>query len=173
MGFIFSGMFWGIVLVLFGVSVIVNVVFHVHIPLMRIIFGLFLVYLGVQVLTGHRWHSFRNTCCRSESVFQSSSGNDYSVVFGKNTVDLTNIPADTKNRNFKVATVFGASVVTVPSNVPVIIKATSAFGGMNFPNGTTISFGEYVYKNKLYEGQADAIKMEIDLVFGGCTIVEK
>jgi len=173
MDFLWSGIFWGIVLVIFGLSVIVNVVFHVHIPIMRILFGLFLVYLGVQVITGHRWKPFKSNCASSEAVFQTSGQNDYTVIFGKNTVDLTNISADARNKKIKIATVFGASMVTVPADIPVIIKATSVFGGMNFPNGTAISFGEYIYKNKVYTDQSDAIKVEIDLVFGGCNVVER
>jgi predicted membrane protein len=175
MGFLFSGMFWGIVLVIFGASVIVNVLFHVHIPVMRIIFGLIIIYVGVQVITGHRWNpcKSRNACFSSEARFDGSLGNDYSVVFGKNTIDLTTLPVDAKNKTFKVSTVFGASVVIIPSDIPAIIKASSAFSGMNFPNGTTLSFGEYVYKNKAYADQPDAIKVQIDLVFGGCTVIEK
>jgi len=170
MDFLFSGIFWGIVIVLFGISIIINVVFHVHIPLMRILFGLFLVFLGVQLISGQRWHPFKKSSSTSETFVAGKGNDEYSVMFGRNTVDLTQgVPG----KQYTVNTVFGATTVLIPSAIPVVVKADAVFGGMTFPNGTTVSFGEHIYKNKAWTDQGDAMKVSIDLVFGGCSVVEK
>lgn len=175
MCFLWSGVFWGVVLVLIGISVIINVVFHVHIPVFRIIIALILIYMGIKVLLGNTWcRGEKNVVAfREEVVAGAEDTNEYSVVFGKSAIDLTTLPADTKKRKYRVNVAFGSSVVTIPADIPVIIRASSAFGGVNFPNGSTISFGEYVYKNKAYTEQADAITVKIDVAFGGCSVLEK
>lgn len=175
MCFLWSGIFWGIILVLIGLSVIINIIFHVHIPIVRIIFALILIYLGIQVLTGGSWCRGKSNRVffKEEITAIGTDRNDYSIIFGKGTIDLTNIPAETLKKNYKIATAFGSSIVIIPSEIPIILRVSSAFGGVNLPNGSTISFGEYIYKNKAYKEQSDAIKVKIDVVFGGCSVVEK
>ena len=175
MWFLFSGVFWGAVLILLGLSVIVNIVFHISIPVFRIVIALILIFLGIQVLTGHRWVSRQKTASifRDEKFANDTNRYEYSIVFGKGTIDLTTVLSDTSKRNYKISTAFGSSVVVIPAQVPVIVSASSAFGGLTLPNGNTVSFGEYVYKNKLFAGQADALAIRIDLAFGACKVVEK
>ena len=43
MGFLFSGVFWGGVLVLLGISIIIKVVFHIDIPVFRVVVALVLI----------------------------------------------------------------------------------------------------------------------------------
>ena len=49
--FIFSGTFWGIILILFGISIFLRS-FDIIVPFLRIIFGLFVIYVGITILSG-------------------------------------------------------------------------------------------------------------------------
>jgi len=42
----------GIFIILFGLSIIINHVFKINIPLGKFLFGLFIIYLGVKILLG-------------------------------------------------------------------------------------------------------------------------
>ena len=48
MCFLFGGVFWGIVLVLLGLSIIVRIVFNIHFPFFRILFALIIIYFGLK-----------------------------------------------------------------------------------------------------------------------------
>mgnify|MGYP003990967287 FL=1 len=54
MPFLFSGLFWGVMLVLFGASMILRAVFNLDIPIFRIIFALVIIYFGVKLLLGRQ-----------------------------------------------------------------------------------------------------------------------
>jgi len=73
-----------VVIVLVGFTVILKVVFHVDIPLFRIVFVLCLIYFGVKVLVG----GFNSGKDKPTVLFVESqmevreSDNEYTVVFG-------------------------------------------------------------------------------------------
>lgn len=67
MNFLSSGLFWGLILVLLGLSVILKSVFHINIPLIKILLAILLIYWGITLLIGKTSHSsddmimFKNT----------------------------------------------------------------------------------------------------------------
>jgi hypothetical protein len=48
--FLSSGAFWGVVIVLVGVGLILREVFHIQFPFLRLLFGLLLIYWGVKII---------------------------------------------------------------------------------------------------------------------------
>jgi len=176
MGFLFSGVFWGSMLILLGISVIIRILFNVHIPLFRIIFALILVYFGVKVLVGGSWFKpkYNNTVLFSEMKADlSSDSNEYNIVFGKGRINLTDTALAGKNKVIKVNTVFGAGEIRIRPDVPAIIRVKSAFAGARLPDGNIVSFGEYVYKTKSYTDSGTAIRVDAAVVFGGLEITDK
>jgi predicted membrane protein len=178
MGFLFSGIFWGSILVLLGLSVIVRIVFNIHVPLVRIVFALVIIYLGVRVLVGGTW----NRCGgpnASTVVFSDvktelpKDSTEYNIIFGKGVVKLDSAALAEKNKKVKINTVFGATEIVVSSNIPAIIRVTSAFSGARMPDGNIISFGEYVYKTKAVSDPAKALHVDASVVFGGLEIREQ
>ena len=67
------GLFIGILIILLGLSIIINVIFHIHIPIFKILFGLFLIFIGLKIIFGS-WISF-----------PSSQGNSGNVIFQERT----------------------------------------------------------------------------------------
>jgi predicted membrane protein len=176
MDFFFSGLFWGMILILLGLSIIIRIVFHINIPLVRIVFALVLIYFGIRVLVGGNWLSTtrNNTCFGASSVAEVCAGKEYKTVFGATTIDATaEVSGDTPER-FSVKTVFGETKLIIAASVPTIIRAESAFGEARFPDGNSISFGNTVWKNSAAKTGATP-KREIDanVVFGSFSVSER
>jgi hypothetical protein len=177
MGFLFSGIFWGSILILLGLSVIIRITFNIHIPLARIIFALILIYFGLRVLMGGSW--CRPNCTGNTVLFSevktelSKDSNDYNVIFGKGSISFNDTSLAADNRKIKVNTIFGAGEITINPDVPAVIRVSSAFAGAKMPDGNIISFGEYVYKTKSYSDKAPSLRIHATVVFGGLEINEK
>jgi predicted membrane protein len=173
MGFLFSGIFWGVVLILVGVSLIIRIVFNINIPVFRIVLALILIYLGLQVLLGGTWTRSGS----SSVIFQSGDlkitgeSHKYSVVFGSSRIDAS-MPLAKENDKLEVNTIFGSSVLEVPSDIPVLIKVSAAFSSAKMPDGNLVSFGDYTYKNKAFDKSAPYRFIKASVVFGSMTIRE-
>jgi hypothetical protein len=176
MDFLFSGLFWGIILILLGISIIIRIVFHVHVPLFRIIVALILIYFGIKVLVGGSWMCWHHHGALSGSshISHASGNNEYKVVFGTMTIDAAGDVAENSPERTSVKTVFGESKIIISSLVPTIIHIRAAFSGARFPDGNTLSFGETIYKNaSLKPGVSPKREIDVNVVFGSVRIVEK
>jgi predicted membrane protein len=176
MCFLFGGVFWGIVLVLLGLSIIVRIVFNIHFPFFRILIALIIIYFGLKVLLGGIGvRAPKNTIFFNESNVSAFNPNndDYNIVFGKGTIDLTNFQVSEKNSRVYVKTVFGAGTIKISSKAPTLIKVSSAFSDARMPDGNAIAFGKYVYKNKSYRDSAACLTVNAKVVFGSLDIIEQ
>jgi len=175
MGFLFGGVFWGIVLVLFGLSIIIRVVFNIHFPFFRIFIALIIIYFGLKVLMGGACvRTHKNTVFFNESkVSANNSDNEYNVVFGNGTIDLTNPDLAEKNSRLRVKTAFGAGTIIINEKIPTLIKVNAAFSEARMPDGNSINFGKYVYKNKRFSDSAKCLKVDAKVVFGSLEIIEQ
>ena len=170
MGMLFSGIFWGVVLIIFGITIIIKIIFNIHIPLFRIMIALFFIYLGIQILMG--WKFFpqgneRSAIFNETKIQADSSDNEYNIIFGKGDVDLTKIDLKEKSVNIKINTVFGGSFIKLNPEMPYIIKVDSAFAGARLPDGNNAAFGTYVYKSKNFKEHENHLRIKASVVFGG------
>jgi predicted membrane protein len=176
MGFLFSGIFWGAILILLGLTLILKVLFHVDIPLFRIIFAFILIYLGVRLLVGS---SLFGKCNSGNAVFRDTKvsteflSNDYDVVFGKANIDASGPLKNQSGEILKLDVVFGGAQIKISRDVPTIIKASSVFGNVQFPDGSNVSFGDGIYKNAAFSDTTAYRRLEVDVVFGGVEVKEK
>jgi len=129
MGFLFSGVFWGIILILIGAAIIIRIVFNVNIPVLRIVFAVVLIYLGIRVLIGGPWTG----STKNSAVFQSSDmaitedAREYNVIFGSSRIDAT-AKLTKENEKIEVNTIFGSSVLVISPDVPTIVKVGGFLG---------------------------------------------
>jgi hypothetical protein len=56
MSLVSSGLFWGIVILLIGLSIILREIFDVHFPFIRVLFGALLNWRGVHMIAGGFQH---------------------------------------------------------------------------------------------------------------------
>jgi len=170
---LFTGLFWGVLLLLIGLSVILKAVFHIDFPVLRLAFGLFLIFLGLQLVLGRslgcggRPHAFAES-----RIAQPQAEGKYEVLFGKGELDLGGLVWEGKDASFTSNTVFGSTKIKIPAKLPVLIRASAAFAGAKFPDGNLVSFGEYAYKSKAYKEGKPCLRLKASVVFGELNVEE-
>ncbi len=175
MSFISSGMFWGVVIILFGLSIILREVFHIHIPFVKILIGLLLVYWGVKMIAG----GFMKSGTRNAAVFGASEmqydarHDDYDIVFGSGTIDLFKMEVPTQNRKVEVNVVFGNGTLIINDSIPMKIEMNSVFGASVLEDKRINAFGTSNNTTSAYiEGQPHVL-LETNVVFGKLVIRSK
>ncbi len=174
MGFLFSSFFWGAVVILFGLSIILNAVFHIRIPVFSIIIALIFIYLGLKILFG----SFGIKTSKNTVVFSTSDmkcrnkNEEYNIIFGKGSIDLSEIELEDEHLNFEVNVVFGRGDVLIDPAKPFIIKVSSVFSGAHLPDGNVAAIGNNSYVSPSYVKGEKYISVHADVVFGALNIIE-
>lgn len=169
MNFISSGLFWGVFLIVIGLSIILKVTLNINLPVVRIFLALFFIYIGISIITGG--FTGKNNAVFNDVRITSPANNDeYNVIFGKGEIDLTNIAVGTNN--FKVAanTIFGSSNIYISSATPAIIKVNAAFSGVRQPDGNLISFGNNTFRTGNFSENDNHLIIEVNAVFSGVEI---
>jgi hypothetical protein len=170
MGFLFSGVFWGIVVVLLGVSIILNVVAGVRIPFVRIFLGLLLIYWGVSLLIGARFGRI-GAAVFSDAQVKATSAGKQDIIFGRGVIDLSGIVLKEGVNHYEVNTVFGSSVIKLDPAMPVKVVASSAFAGVKLPDGGNVAFGESTWRSPNLKEDSTYLLVKTDVVFGGTEVV--
>jgi predicted membrane protein len=175
MGFLSSGVFWGAVIVLLGISMLLKAVFHIDVPVFRIIFGLIIIWFGISLMTGWHGYASANTVVFSNlEVFPKENLKEgYSVVFGSARVDLSGADIKEKTVNVKLDTVFGETVIVVDKNMPIKVQVDSVFSGVRMPDGNTVAMGSMGYTSPGYKEGMNCLNIKADVVFGSLRIVGK
>lgn len=167
-----SALFWGLLLIVLGLSLVFKIVFNVDFPLFRIFIAFILIFIGIKFLVG----SFGNIHVNSNDndVFfgekkyrHFDDRKDYNVMFGKATYDFRDIDLDNEVKKVKISTVFGGTEIKLPENLPVKITVETAFGGANLPNGNTAVFGSTYYESPNLDTSKPYLSIKADVVFGG------
>ena len=144
----------GIILILIGIGILIKIIFHIDVPIFKILIGLFFLYLGIKIILGKGFHlcSFHKT--EHEVIFDEAymnetdwKNNEKNVVFGSATIDLTNLELKEDSPTFmKINTVFGHTIVKIRKEMPVKVRVEAAFSGVKLPNGNEAVFGNTYYK---------------------------
>ena len=109
MSFFCSGMFWGSILILLGISVVLKAVFHINLPIFRLAFAAFLIYCGVKVLMGGQWGRVAHTGTiffSQCSTPMSSKDNEYNIIFSRGVVDSTILDLYNPDKPVTVNTIY-------------------------------------------------------------------
>jgi predicted membrane protein len=170
MGFMFSGLFWGVVVVLLGLTIIINVAFGVKIPLFRIVFGLILIYWGVSLIAGSSFRSRSTTAFSDSEIRPTKAVGKHDIIFGKGVIDLSNVSLSDRVNRYEVNTVFGSSVIRLNPTMPVKVVVSSAFAGARLPDGNTMAFGEYTYRSPNLKEDSAYLLVKASVVFGGLEV---
>jgi predicted membrane protein len=173
MNIIFRETYWGALIILAGVLLIIRNVFKIDIPVMGVIFPIFIITLGISLLTGFRGTGSNHSknVLFSEADFETiNSEEHYSVVFGKGSYDLRNTKPTDKDITVDISCAFGSAEIFINPDIPMKIRVSSAFGGGQMPNGKTVAFGEREYTTPAYRAGLAAILVKANVVFGGIEI---
>lgn len=170
-----AGIFWGIILIIIGLGIVIRVVFNIDFPVFKFLVALFFIYLGLRIMFGS-FGIFNFKVGKADIVFnekyiKGSPGTDeYNVIFGKGDFDFRDIDLSEGSVRTKVNTVFGGAVIKVDRDTPLKIKSDAAFAGVELPEGNTAVFGSTVYTSESYKEGENHLFIKIDVVFGGVEV---
>lgn len=173
-----AGLFWGALLMILGIVLIIKVVFNVDFPIIKVLVGVFFIFLGIKVLFG-RVLIPEGKIGPEETIFNEriyenpERGKEYSVIFGKGVYDFTNVDLSEGNFEVKVNTIFGGSVIRIREDMPVRIDADAVFAGAELPRGNTAVFGTTSYTSDNYSSDSASLRIRIGVVFGGVQVVRQ
>lgn len=164
------GLFWGIVLIIIGLSIIFKVFFNISI--FRIIIAIVFIVIGLKILMGK---SAINISSNDKDVIFNdrrfiefpTSNTEYNTIFGKSVFDFTDaaIPTD-RSLDLEFNTVFGSTELRLPPGLPVKIKAEAVFGSAELPDDNKAVFGSANYISDHDSAVSSFITIEINTVFG-------
>lgn len=173
-----AGLFWGALLLILGIVLIIKVVFNIEFPIFKVLVGIFFIFLGIKVLFG-RVLIPEGKIGPEETIFgekvydNPERGKEYSVIFGKGVYDFTDVDLSEGNFDAKVNTVFGGSVIRIREGMPVRIDADAVFAGAELPGGNTAVFGTANYTSDNYSLDSASLHIRIGVVFGGVQVIRR
>jgi predicted membrane protein len=164
MGFLATKLFWGGLLICWGIALIVEKVLQINIPFMRFVFAFILIYGGIYLITKNSNTRRVNvkTNVFNKILYHSAEGKEYNVVFGSSMIDLSDI--SDFSEEYKVNTVFGSSEIYLSEDLNYDIKINTVFGETSLPNNKDINFGSNNYS--FGSEAAEKISLELNTVFG-------
>lgn len=176
--FCFS-MFFGLILILFGLSIFINILFGIDIPVGRVCIGILLCYFGYHILTGHStswaWSS-RHTCsdyknCNHSTVMGDSTTIldeqslkqknpfEYSTTMGAAIIDISSVyPSEETSKiphTLNISTTMGKTTIKINKTCKVTINANSSLGNVVLPDGSKICTGSHVIGSQTQHETAD------------------
>lgn len=175
-------MFWGFLFLAIGVVVIVQHVFNIDLPILKILFGLFLIYVGLKIVFGSfgmRMNAFRidkistgTEAIFSETYFKARSGESsevnskFSTAFGNSMLDLSDLKPEELNSTFKINNAFGKTRVKTNPEHGIKAQISVGFGSIKIRGESQGSLGEINYKSENYKSQGPNLQLDINNAFG-------
>ncbi len=172
MHFVFSGVFWGLILVLLGLSMIVKVVFKIDLPIIKLLFAALLIYWGIKLLFGISFHtkSPDSVVFDNADIEHVEAGREYNVVFGKSRIDLRNFVLEDKNAKIEIDVVFGNGIIYLNPEIPAKVKVDAVFAECRLPKGNVSFIGEQVYHTPSFVEGENFLQIDLDIVFGNAVV---
>lgn len=151
-------LFWGLSLFFLGLSIIINILFGIAIPVVRLIAGGLLIYTGLSMITEKQHRTFP----------VRSSTNYHEVKFEKKTIDLSKFKPDSVTES-EINVICGSAKLRLNPEVPTKLVVTSIASHTQMPNGSMIPFGSYTYST--HESENPLLILNIRVVTGSLKIV--
>lgn len=179
-----KSMFWGVIIIVIGLSVLLGAVFGIDVPVFRILLGLFLVYFGLKVILGaFSWDIDFVRQKRSsdhESVFAEAqfqypnrhNSKQYVTVFGSSRLDLSNA-TELAGQELEVISVFGNSDVILKKGTPLRVESNTVFAKAELPGKNISAFGQFHYSTPGLKEEEPALLLKTTAVFGSTKIEER
>ncbi len=171
-GFLLNSIFWGVVLILFGIALLLGNVFGIHIHIFQFFLAVLFFYIGIRILVGwRRWGGRRRAGRFEDRRIGSVRPEDrHEILFGRGDIDLTGFILQDQTIRVEVNTAFGGCIITIDAKMPMKIRASSAFAGIRLPDGHGLAFGEHIWKSSNLDEAKPYLLLDVSSVFGGVHI---
>jgi predicted membrane protein len=160
-GLFFGGLFWGILISLFGLSIVLKYAFNINIPFGRIFFGVIIILFGLRLIIGQS--GFIKTR-HNKALNYNKNSKEITVLFSNGVVDLSKF-VNSKNFPSEISVIFGSATVIVPDSINLEITSNTVFGSTILPDRSYAGFGEDVFVMNTEQG-APIYQIETNTVFG-------
>ena len=172
MGVLFSSLFWGIIIVLIGLSIILREFFDVHIPVFRLVVGVFFIYIGFKIVFRAVRGNKNNDVVfeeRHQMKFDRDKA-DFNIVFGAGSIDLSNPTIKNTHDDIEINVVFGNALLRINDSIPTKIQMNNAFANTTTPDNQSSSFGSSLYFTSSYRKNEPYVFIKTNTVFGRLNI---
>ncbi len=168
-------LFWGIVIVLIGLLIIIKYAFNIDYPIHKIFIGFIVIMLGIKIMIGRGdkgSHGKKSDVIFGERNYDhfNKKTKEYNVVFGKGNYDFSTMTMDELPAHLKISTVFGGSEIFLSKHIPVRIKIDAAFAGAKLPDNSSAVFGTTYFESNNFKEDEPHLYIEADAVFSGLEI---
>jgi len=174
-------MFWGLAFITLGVVLLVNHVLGWNLPLFRILFSVFVIYVGFKMLfnsfglhAGPLRTDFQAVFSKSDFSFPSKDDSgtkrSYQTVFGESILDLSSADLSQNNQEIKIDNVFGQTTLKIKKGTPFKVEADVVFGNIKSPDKRTSSFGDWSMQSEDFSTSKNHLLIKADVVFGQLNI---
>jgi predicted membrane protein len=168
--------FWGVLLVIVGLTMIIKVVFHIDIPVFRVLFAFIFIFIGIRILAGNSNSGKQDK--RPENIIFGDTNfainnkitKEQNILFGRGFIDLRNIDSTSLPTEIEINTVFGSAEIIIPKNIQVRIKIDAAFAGATLPNNNTSAFGSSFYESPGFDANKPFLYIKTSVAFGSLHI---
>jgi hypothetical protein len=169
--------FVGLVALCLGASLVLDLVFDVHLPILRaLIAALLLVYGARLVVRGlaSRDRAAANEVWLDEQMFAPEGApthdEHYEIAFGRGLVDLTHLAEPATDVTVSVHALFGAAVVTIDPSIPYDVEGSAALGEVRLPDHNATATGHVAYRPRF--DHPPRLHLRVHAVLGQCQVVE-
>ena len=179
-----KGMFWGLLFLVVGAILLIQHVFQIDLPILKILFGCWLIYMGFKVLFGSfglQVSGFKVNKVQtadqfvfSEGDFQTHSGSTfnrrYSSAFSSTKLDLSNLSETELKETVHIDSAFGNVRVKTNPSLPISATTSIAFGSVKIRGAKQGSLGNTNYQSPGFKESEPHLNLNIDCAFGDVTI---
>lgn len=171
-----SAIFWGSIIILFGLSILIKEIFGINIPIFKILIGLFFIFLGIKFIVGG--FNFGKSEKDGQIIFSegktyyNENERDYNIIFGRGEIDLTNLPKPDGIEKIEVNVVFGNGVLFLNKETSYSVKSSAAFGSVSDNQNKSSAFGESSSYSSNFDSE-NYYLIESNAVFGNLKIVQR
>jgi predicted membrane protein len=158
-----TSLIFGIFVILFGLSIIINIVFKVDIPVFKICIGLFFLYLGFRMIFGSMYCNRMNNsgstffCSRHYNASDENENTEKTVIINKDghsdTVYTESEKSSFMGNKKQYDIVFGSSVIDLRE---IVLKE----------NVTTVNINTVFGSSKIFINKNIPYKITTDVAFG-------
>lgn len=178
-------MFWGLLFLVIGVIIIIQTVFKIDLPILRLLFGFVLIYLGVKVVFGSfgmkvSGFTVEKIATQSEAAFSDVNfkfrnadgtlNKSFSTAFSKSTLDLKDIKPEELESTIKIASGFSSLKVLTPEGLPIKAQISSGFSNIKIRGQKIGTLGDTEYQSPGFSATAPHLKLQIEAGFGNITV---
>ncbi len=132
----------GIVFIAIGLSIIINIIFGINLPIFKMLLAGTLIYWGIKMLLPSRYSTSYFSAFESYQTAPSDAKENYVVSFASSVIDLAYLTQENAPKTIMIDTRFANTVVQLPKDVPLRVKANVRFSAVNLPGHDLSS--EYV-----------------------------